>query len=237
MKAVIQAGGKGTRLRPYTLVLPKPLMPVGDRPVIELLLKWLRRNGVEEAFVTTGYLGHLIRAVCGDGSQWDMRIHYSEEPEPLGTVGALRLVEDALTETFLMLNGDLITDLDLRAFREAHQQSGALVSVAVARKDVRVDLGVIEADDGFLIGFKEKPVMAFLVSMGVYCMEPQVIDLIPRGVPFGFDDLMHAMLDRKLPVHVYEHHGIWMDIGRPEDYQKAQRLVSEHESLFGGDMA
>jgi len=115
MKAVIQAGGKGTRLRPYTLVLPKPLMPVSGTPVIELLLKWLRRNGINEAFITTGYLGHLLKALCGDGNQWDMSITYSEEPEPLGTVGALTLLEDQLDDTFLVLNGDLITDFDLNA--------------------------------------------------------------------------------------------------------------------------
>ena len=236
MKAVIQAGGKGTRLRPYTLVLPKPLMPVGGGPVIEMLIKWLRRNGVEEAYVTTGYLGHLIQAVCGDGAQWDMRIQYSEEPEPLGTVGALRLVQDRLRETFLMLNGDIIADLDLRAFRQSHAESGAMVTVAVARKGVRVDLGVIESRGGYVTGFREKPTLEYLVSMGVYCMQPAVIDLIPRGVPFGFDDLMHLMLEREHPIHIYEHHGIWMDIGRPDDYREAQRLLEENQGLFGGDV-
>lgn len=234
MKAVIQAGGKGTRLRPYTLVLPKPLMPVGDRPVIEMLIKWLRRNGVDEAYVTIGYLGHLIRAVCGDGSQWDMRIRYSEEPQPLGTVGPLHLIREFLDETFLMLNGDLITDLDLRAFTAFHRSHGGLVSVAVASKEVKIDLGVIDRQESRIIGFREKPVMNFLVSMGIYCMEPQVLDLVPHGVPFGFDDLMHLMLDRELPVHVYEHHGIWMDIGRPEDFRQAQKLIEEDNLIFGG---
>ena len=233
MKAVIQAGGKGTRLRPYTLVLPKPLMPVGEHPVIELLIKWLRRNGIAEVFITTGYLGHLLRAVCGDGAQWDMRIRYSEEPEPLGTVGALQLIREHLTDTFLMLNGDLITDLDLRALVEHHRRTGGMVTVATTRKNVRVDLGVMEVEQGRVVGFREKPVMSFCVSMGVYCMEPQVLELIPKGVPFGFDDLMHTMLDRGLPVHIYEHHGIWMDIGRPEDYQEAQRLVEQNGTLLG----
>ena len=110
MKAVIQCGGKGTRLRPYTTVLPKPLMPVGSRPVLEMLLKWLRRNGIQEVFITTGYLGHLIRSVCGDGRQWNMSIKYTDEKEPLGTIGPLSLLRDSLDKTFLVINGDVITD-------------------------------------------------------------------------------------------------------------------------------
>ncbi len=231
MKAVIQAGGKGTRLRPYTLVLPKPLMPVGDLPVIEMLLKWLRRNDVDTAYVTTGYLGHLLRNLCGDGSQWGMNIGYSEEPEPLGTVGALHLVREHLDDTFLMLNGDLVTDLDLRAFQAMHKERGGLVSVAVTEKVVKIDLGVIHSKAGVINRFEEKPVMKFKVSMGVYCMEPQVLDLIPVGVPFGFDNLMHAMLARDMKVNVYEHHGMWMDIGRPEDFERAQDVIRDSGML------
>lgn len=234
MKAVIQAGGKGTRLRPYTLILPKPLMPVGNLPVIEMLLKWLRRNDIETAYVTTGYLGHLLRALCGDGSQWGMNVSYCEEPEPLGTVGALNLIgSEKLNETFLMLNGDLVTDLDLQAFQKHHKERGEMVSVAVTEKNVKIDLGVINTWDGRIRTFEEKPVLNFKVSMGVYCMEPEVLKLIPKGVPFGFDNLMHAMLSRGLPVNVYEHHGMWMDIGRPEDFLKAQDLVGD-EGLLGG---
>ncbi len=233
MKAVIQAGGKGARLRPYTLILPKPLMPVGDLPVIETLLKWLRRNGVSETCVTVGYLGHLIRALCGDGSQWDMKIRYSEEPEPLGTVGALNLLRDHLDETFLMLNGDLITDIDLGAFVAFHKEKKSMVTVAVTTKEVRVDLGVLEASNSVVTGFREKPSLKFKVSMGVYCMEPEVLGLIPRGVPFGFDDLMHVMLGQKIPVHVYDHEGMWMDIGRPEDFIKAQEYVNQNGTILG----
>jgi NDP-mannose synthase len=229
MKAVIQAGGKGTRLRPYTLVLPKPLMPIGDLPVIEVLLKWLRRNGVEEAFITTGYLGHLIESLCKDGSQWDMHLIYSREPEPLGTVGPLRLIEDHLKETFLVLNGDLITDLDLRAFMKFHLENKGIVSVAVTQKVIQVDLGVIENGSGRITGFREKPSMKFDVSMGIYCMEPEVLDLIPKGVPFGFDDLMYEMLAKGLLVNAYSHAGWWMDIGRHEDFVNAQEIFADHK--------
>ncbi len=222
MKAVIQAGGMGTRLRPYTLVLPKPLMPIGGVPVIEVLLKWLRRSGIQETYVTTGYLGHLIRALCGDGRQWDLDIRYSEEPEPLGTVGALHLLEEHLDGTFLVLNGDLLTDLDLHAFTGFHKSHGGLLTVGVTSKNINVDLGVLETEGSRVVEFREKPTLHYLVSMGIYCMEPGVLELIPKGVPFGFDNLMHIMLERDLPVHVFRHEGQWMDIGRPEDFQHAQ---------------
>lgn len=235
MIAVIQAGGKGTRLRPYTLALPKPLMPIGDLPIIEVLLKWLRRSGVKSTFITLGYLGGLIRALCGNGSQWDMCIDYCQETEPLGTVGALRLLKDQLTETFLTLNGDIISDLPLHDFIEDHRSHGSLITVGVAEKDVKVDLGVLAGDNGLMTGFREKPLMKFSVSMGIYCMEPGILDLIPHNVPFGFDDLMYAMLERKLPVHMYRHQGLWLDIGREEDFKNAQsRFMTEYRCMVLG---
>lgn len=230
MKAVIQAGGKGTRLRPYTMVLPKPLMPVGSRPVLELLLKWLRRNGTYEAFITTGYLGHLIRTVCGDGRQWDLKVRYTEEVEPLGTIGPLSLLRDALDSTFLVLNGDVLTDLNLNAFRAVHRRSGYALTIATAKRTTRMDFGVIEDTEGRVIRFREKPSLTHMVSMGIYCMEPEVLDHIPTGVPFGFDDLVFRMMERDLPIGTFQHSGLWLDIGRVEDFQKAQELVWDEGS-------
>lgn len=228
MKAVIQAGGKGTRLAPYTLILPKPMMPVGDQPVIEILLKWLRRNSIEEALITTGHLAHLLKAFCQDGSQWDMKISYCQEPEPLGTVGSLQLIKEHLDGPFLMLNGDLITDLDLLAFRDSHEKSGAPLSIATTIKHVNIDLGVLETEDNRVIAFKEKPRLPMEVSMGLYIMTPEILEYIPRGVPFGFDNLMHALLEKNVPVNTYKHEGRWMDIGRVDDFTKAQQEWSEH---------
>lgn len=226
MKAVIQAGGKGTRLRPYTLVLPKPMMPVGELPVIELLIRWLRRNGIRESILTTGYLGHLLRTFCGDGSRWDMDIVYTEEPAPLGTVGALDLLRDQLDDTFLVVNGDLVTDLSLRSLLHFHRGHGGPLTVGTVKKKVHVDMGVLDLDDqARLVEFREKPTLSYQVNMGLYCMEPSVLDLIPGGVPFGFDDLVFQMLDQGLPVHAYHHDGEWLDIGRPEDFQRAQDMV------------
>ncbi|ADJ29599.1 nucleotidyltransferase family protein [Nitrosococcus watsonii] len=235
MIAVIQAGGKGTRLRPYTLIMPKPMMPVGDQPVIEVLLKWLRRWGIHRVFITTGYMEHLIRALCGDGSQWDMEISYSAEPEPLGTIGPLRLLGGEIDEPFLVLNGDLITDLDLGEFITFHRRRGGPVTIGTTRKEIAIDLGVLDAVNDRLTGFREKPKEAYRVSMGIYCMEPSVLELIPRGVPFGFDDLAHEMLARDLPIYLYEHEGLWMDIGREDDFCRAQNgFLRDYKSLILG---
>lgn len=231
MQAVIQAGGKGTRLRPYTLVLPKPMLPVGNLPVIEVLLKWLRSNGIEDTYITVGYLGHLIRSLCGDGKQWSMSIDYSEEPEPLGTIGALDLLRDKIHETFLVLNGDLITDLDLRVFRAFHKEKGGMLTVGTTIKKVKIDLGVIEpisSRDTRIAGFREKPTVSFQVSMGIYLMEPEILEHVPSGVPFGFDDLVLGLLDKDIPIYTYHHHGLWMDIGRRDDFEKAQKHFDEN---------
>jgi NDP-sugar pyrophosphorylase family protein len=224
MKVVIQCGGKGTRLRPYTMVLPKPLMPVGSKPVLELLLKWLRRNGTQDVYITTGYLGGLIKAVCGDGRQWDLQIKYTDEPEPLGTIGPLSLLRDRLDSTFLVINGDVLTDLNFNAFTTYHRQRGSALTIATATRTVKMDYGVIEGRDGRVTQFREKPILSQMVSMGVYCMDPQVLDYIPSGVPFGFDDLMLCVMERGIPVHTFEHNGLWLDVGRVQDFQQAQEL-------------
>lgn len=230
MKAVIQCGGKGTRLRPYTSVLPKPLMPIGSRPVLELLLKWLCRNGIREVFVTTGYLGHLIRSFCGDGEQWNMKITYTQEIEPLGTIGPLSLIKDKLDSPFLVLNGDVLTDLSLSQFAGYHNRHGGAVTIATAVRTIKMDFGVIDEVNNEVMRFREKPALPHLVSMGLYCMNPTVFDFIPVGVPFGFDDLMLQMLEARHRVNIFKHDGIWLDIGRVEDFHKAQDIAWEEQS-------
>ena len=224
MQAVIQSGGRGTRLRPYTMILPKPLMPVRSKPVLELLLKWLRRSGIDEVFVTTGYLGHLIRTVCGDGRQWGLTIHYTQEVEPMGTVGALGMLRNELKGTFIAMNGDVLTDLNLSAFLATHRDYGGSLTIATTTRSVQMDFGIIEEDRGRITRFREKPSLTNTVSMCIYCMEPEMLQHIPDGLPFGFDDLMVCMLAKGLPVHTFLHHGCWLDIGRAEDFQKAQEL-------------
>ena len=196
MKAVIQAGGKGTRLRPFTVVLPKPLVPVGDVPIIEILLRWLCRGGVEEAFITLGYLGKIIRAACGDGSEYGLPITYVQEDTPLNTVGALRLVgRERLSETFFSLNGDILTDLNLRELAAFHKAHGGVLTVATTKKDIPTNLGVMDIERDRITAFREKPVLHQTVSMGVYCMEPEILD--GPGPPPGF--CRRAGSDRQKP--------------------------------------
>ncbi|MGE0055967.1 MAG: sugar phosphate nucleotidyltransferase [Hyphomicrobium sp.] len=230
MKAVIQCGGKGTRLRPYTMILPKPLMPVGSRPVLELLLLWLRRNNIQETYITTGYLSHLISSFCGDGSLWDMKIHYTQESEPLGTIGPLSLLRDQLDSDFLVINGDVLTDLSLKSFHDCHRQHGGLVTVATAQRQIKSDFGVIEQADGEITEFREKPIMTHLVSMGIYCMSPDILGYIPDRIPFGFDDLILCLLDKQIPTYTFKHDGMWLDVGRVEDFQNAQKLAWDDQA-------
>ncbi len=230
MKAVIQSGGRGTRLRPYTSVLPKPLMPIGARPVLELLLKWLRRSGIEEIYITTGYLGHLIRSFCGDGSQWGIKIVYTQETEPLGTVGALSMLRNELDCTFLVLNGDVLTDLNLDAFVTSHRKHGDPLTIATTTRSTKLDFGVIDEAGSIVVQFREKPTLSNCVSMGVYCMEPEVLRYIPNGTPFGFDDLVLCMMQKRVPVHTFRHNGLWLDIGRVDDFHKAQEIEWDEQS-------
>lgn len=227
MKAVIQCGGKGTRLRPYTMILPKPLMPVKSEPVLVLLVKWLIRNDIREVFVTTGYLGHLIKSVLGDGSQWGIRIKYSNEKEPLGTIGPLGPLREYLDDTFVVINGDVLTDLNLGDFVDVHNRNADVVTIASVHRKTRMEFGVLQTEGGRLTGFKEKPILSNMVSMGVYCMEPSVFRYIPCGVPFGFDDLVFSLLKRGVQVGAYLHEGVWLDIGRIDDFNSAQDMCWE----------
>ena len=230
MKAVIQCGGKGMRLRPYTSILPKPLMPIGARPVLELLLKWLRRNGIQDVFITTGYLGSLIRSFCGDGQQWNMRIGYTQELEPLGTIGPLALLRDRINEPFLVLNGDVLTDLSISRFVNFHRSHGGMLSIATTPRHIKMEFGVIDEANGRVIGFQEKPTLTSLVSMGVYCMSPDILNEIPDGVPFGFDNLILQMLETGGPAYTFKHDGLWLDIGRIDDFHKAQEFAWDEHS-------
>jgi NDP-sugar pyrophosphorylase family protein len=230
MKVVIQAGGKGMRLRPYTNVLPKPLLPVGSKPLLDRLLRWVRRNGSRDVYITTGHLGHLIRAFCGDGHDWDLRIRYSEEREALGTIGALSLLGDELDEPFLVINGDVLTDLNIGAFMRSHRASCAALTVATIQRCIRMEFGVIEVEKDRIVHFREKPCLSHLVNMGIYCMEPAILGHIPRGIPFGFDDLVLRMLEVEAAVNTFLHNGFWLDVGRIEDFQKAQDLDWDDEA-------
>jgi NDP-sugar pyrophosphorylase family protein len=226
MRAVLLAGGKGTRLRPFTTTIPKPLVPVGDIPIMELLLRQLAARGCDRVTVAVGHMAQLIMAYFGDGAKWGLEIDYSIEDEPLNTIGPLKLIPD-LPEHFLVMNGDLLTDLDMSELYRAHTASGAVGTVATYERDVRIDFGVLsyEGDERRVSGFVEKPVEHFSVSMGIYAFSREILELVPDGEPFGFDELMLACIENDLDVRAFPHDGYWLDIGRPDDYDQANRDV------------
>lgn len=218
--AVILAGGKGTRLRPYTMALPKPLVPLGDKPILEIILAQLKGEGYTDIYMAVNHLAELIEAYCGDGSRYGMNIRYFLENRPLGTMGPLRVM-DGLPDNFLVMNGDILSDLPYGKFLEDHIRSAAFFTVACHERIQKADYGVLEIKDGILCGFQEKPQLKYDVSMGVYAVNRRVTELIPEQTLFGFDDLMHRMLNERRSIHICRHAGYWMDIGRPQDYEQA----------------
>lgn len=224
MEAVILAGGKGTRLKPYTSTLPKPLVPVGDKPILAIVLEGLREAGVQRVTLAVNHLADLIMSFFGSGEKFGMQIQYSEESAPLGTVGPLRLIR-RLPENFIVMNGDILTDLDYSDLFRRHLASGALMTIATYNREVPVDFGVLEIDKSSsrLRGFKEKPTFQFTVSMGIYVFNRALLSYIPASRPFGFDELVLNLLAQKAPVHTYAFDGYWLDLGRPDDYDQANR--------------
>lgn len=220
-RAVILAGGKGTRLKPYTLSMPKPLVPIGDRPIIDIIITQLVKCGFTHVTITVNHLAEMIKEFCGDGSRWGINIDYSLEDKPLSTMGPLKLIPN-LPENFLVINGDVLTNLDFGAFYSNHCSNNNIFTVSGFKRDHKVDYGVLETDDyNNLIQFKEKPVLHYKVSMGVYMLNKKCIDIIPEDVFYGFDHLMLELIERKTPAVINMFDGYWLDIGRPEDYEQA----------------
>lgn len=229
---VILAGGKGTRLAPYTTVLPKPLMPIGDMPILEIVLRQLRHYGFRDVVISVGHLAELLRAFFADGSRWGLKIRYVSEDEPLGTMGPLRLI-DGLMRPFMVMNGDLLTDIDYAALYAHHLGHGGEATVSVIPRQVQISLGVLDYDtECRLVGFREKPTTTYAASMGIYVFNPSILDLIPSGRYYGFDNLMLDMLAAGRSVHVRPFDGLWLDIGRPEDYAIANETILKHRDRF-----
>ena len=221
MKAVILAGGKGTRLAPYTKILPKPLMPIGNMPVLEVIIRQLKYGGVQDVVLTVGHLAGLLQAFFGDGSQFDVNISYSYEENPLGTAGPLALVPE-LNDTFIVTNGDVLTNLKIRELVEFHKEQGAAATIAMHRRKVKIDLGVILTDgDSEVVGYIEKPTYDYSVSMGIYVFEPRVLSYIPCGEYLDFPNLVHKLLGAREKVVGYPFEGYWQDLGRTDDYEQA----------------
>jgi NDP-mannose synthase len=221
MKAIILAGGMGKRLAPYTTILPKPLLPVGDMPILEVVVRQLRSRGITDIVMCVGYLGSLLEAYFGDGVKWDVHITYSYETEPLGTAGPIALV-GGISEPFLVMNGDVLTTLDYADMLEFHDRHPGIATIGLAQKRMQVDLGVIELDAaGVVSSYVEKPALDYLVSMGIYIFSPDVLGFIVRGARLDLPDLILRLKDHGHSVVGYRGEYDWLDIGRPEDYAKA----------------
>lgn len=234
MKAVVLAGGKGTRLRPYTTVLPKPLVPVDDTPILEIILRQLGRAGITDVTITVGHLASLIESFFGDGGRFGVEIEYFREETPLGTVGSLACIND-LAGPFLVINGDVLTDIDFGRLVEFHGEKHCVATIATAPREQCTDYGVVRWDgDTRIVEFLEKPMSRYHVSMGVYVFSLGVLKYIPAGRPFGFDDLMNALLAAGERVYSYPHDGYWLDLGRPDDYERANEDFARMREQFMG---
>lgn len=234
MRAIILAGGKGTRLRPYTTLIPKPLVPLGGKfTILEIIIMQLREAGFTEITLAVNHLSNLIMAYFGDGARFGVKISYSTEPHDLGTVGPLRLIKD-MPEDVLVMNGDVLTDLDFRKFFGCHCETTSEMTVAVFKRKVKIDFGVLTYGKELKIEtFKEKPEYEFSVSMGVYCINKSLVDSLEPSAKYGFDDLVLDRLDTRKPVNVFPYNGFWLDIGRPEDYDYANDNYNDLEKILG----
>lgn len=225
-RAVILAGGEGTRLRPYTTVLPKPLMPIGDRPVLDIVVRQLKAHGFERITMATGYLAELIEAFFRDGEAYGISIDYYREQQPLGTVGALALIEGLSDEHVLVMNGDVLTDIDYGALLEHHCGDGAAATIATKERQVQISLGVLrfaeEDDPTLLTGYDEKPSIDYTASMGVYCFAPRALSHIDPGERLDFPDLVLRLIAAGETVRAWPSDDYWLDIGRHDDYEQAQ---------------
>lgn len=232
-KAVILAGGKGTRLAPYTLVFPKPLMPLGETPILEIVIRQLVRRGFEEVTLAVGHLAQLIESYFGDGARFDVKIRYSREDRPLGTAGPLAAVGD-LDEPFLVMNGDILTTLDYGSFLADHVESGAAASVATFRRTYTVDFGVVETDGDRIVGYIEKPETTCDVSMGINALSPHVLERIRPGERLDMPDLLLQLIGAGEEVRSVPFEGRWLDIGRHDDFAAAQEQFIHHRREFLG---
>jgi NDP-sugar pyrophosphorylase family protein len=228
MKAIILAGGKGTRLTPYTTVFPKPLMPIDGMPILEVIVRQLNHFRIKDLIFTVSHHSEpLLSAYFSDGKKYGVNISYSKEEKPLGTAGPLSLIPD-LPETFLVMNGDILTTLKYPRLISFHRKEGGLVTIAMSQKQIDVELGVMEFDRNHrLTRYIEKPTFSYSVSMGIYVFEKKVLKYIPRGKYLDFPDLIQRLLEEKEEVICYPSKDFWLDIGRHEDYEEAQKGFKE----------
>ncbi|MAR94913.1 MAG: nucleoside-diphosphate-sugar pyrophosphorylase [Gammaproteobacteria bacterium] len=230
-RAVILAGGKGTRLKPYTVSIPKPLVPLDETPILEIIIQQLKKSGFDHLTLAVNHMSEIIKDFCKDGSKWSIKIDYSFEEKPLSTMGPLKLIDD-LPENFLVMNGDILTNLDFSNFYEEHVLSKSIFSISSFDRLELVDYGVLETKDEKLIKLEEKPLKPYEVSMGIYMMSKEALDFIPKDKEFGFDHLMHSFIENNHEVRVVKFKDYWQDIGRPSDYIQASKDFKDFKKDF-----
>ena len=239
MKAIILAGGKGTRLAPYTTILPKPLMPVDDRPILDIVIHQLVHYGIDEIILSVGYLAELLEAYYQDGSRFGIPISYVREPEPLGTAGPVALInqQHSLDETFLVMNGDVLTDFNYRHLIDYHNEKKGILTIAMHAKQQKIDLGVMHVNDNYeLTDYIEKPTLDYQVSMGIYIFDSAVLKYIQPGVRLDFNELVLSLVKKhREPVFGYPCTDYWLDIGRHDDYEQATEVFMQDKAKFLGE--
>ena len=230
MKAVILAGGKGTRLRPYTTNFPKPLMPIGERPILEIVIKRLKEFKIKDIIITTGHLGELIRAFFNDGKKYGVNITYSKEDKPLGTAGPLNLIKEKLTGTFLVMNGDILSNINFNKLIKYHKQQKNIATIALSKRKVDIDFGIVNiSNKNDFVEWKEKPTIEYLVSTGIYIFAKESLKFLPKDGFFNLPDFILKLNKENKKISGYLHDGYWLDIGRPDDYEKA---CKDYEKFF-----
>jgi NDP-mannose synthase len=228
-KAVILAGGLGTRLRPFTEIIPKPLLPVGEKSIMEIQIRLLASHGFDDIYVATNYMADYVQAYLGDGEKLGVHLHYSQEEKPLGTAGPLSLLRRQLTEPFLLMNGDILTRLDLAAFFRFALAQAADLTIATKIITTPFRFGNVKVDkEGYIVDVEEKPELKLEILAGIYCLKPAVLSLIPDGQYYGMDTLIKDMLARQQRIARYLIQEYWLDIGQVEDYSQAREVYSEH---------
>jgi NDP-mannose synthase len=231
-RAIILAGGRGTRLRPYTIAIPKPLVPLGEYPILEIVVRQLASSGFTHITLAVNHQAQIIKAYFQNGSQWGVKIDYSLEHEPLGTMGPLNQIID-LPNDFLVMNGDILTDLDYNMFYNLHCIKNNIFTISSKIREEKIEYGVLETNNmNLLIGFKEKPSVQYHVSMGIYMVSKRALQFIPRGLVYGFDNLMHDLISAGEKISVETFNGYWLDIGRPSDYERATEEFEHMKNRF-----
>ncbi len=227
MKTLILCGGEGQRLRPYTITIPKPLMPFRDKPIVDNIINQLIKFNINSVFISVGYLGDLVKAYFNEVSgKLGIKVDYLEEKFPLGTAGPLKLVGDS--DDVLLMNGDTLTDLDYRQLTDFFYQTDSGITIATFEKNYQIDLGILHTSGDLLDSYEEKPLLNYKVSMGIYCIRRDVIAMIPKDKRIDIPELVNMCLQKDIKITTFIHHGFWFDLGRAEDFEMAIDFFAEH---------